>query len=98
MSAVLKSYRIKAAADYLGLHEVTLAQRAKAGKIPGAAKVGKCWTFDEVGLIAYRNSLSPCPSTVSETFGISTSRVDLGGLDGLLKLPTGKRRRHTTTR
>jgi hypothetical protein len=96
MSAVLKSYRIKEAADYLGLHPVTLAERARAGKIPGAAKIGKGWTFDEVGLIAYRNSLSPCPSTVVEEFGGSSYPRNQAQLESLLGLPTSGRRGNTT--
>ena len=96
MSAVLKSYRIKEAAEYLGLHPVTLAERARAGKIPGAAKIGKGWTFDEVGLVAYRNSLSPCPYTAEEGSGGSSYPRNQAQLESLLGLPTRKRRGSTT--
>jgi Helix-turn-helix domain len=91
----VKSYRIKEAADYLGLHEVTLAERARAGKVSGAAKVGKCWTFDEVGLVAYRNSLSPCPYTGEVTSGGSNSPRTAAELESLLGLPTRRPRRST---
>jgi hypothetical protein len=92
----VKSVKIKEAADYLGLHVETLAGRARAGKIPGAAKLGKCWTFEETALVAYRNAHSPCPSTGAENGGGSTSPRTQAELESLLGLPTGKRRRNTT--
>ena len=92
----LRSVKTKEAADFLGLTPATLAEWAKAGKIPGAAKVGKCWTFEEAGLVAYRNSRSPCPFTGEEASGGSSFPRNQAELESLLGLPTKGRRRNTT--
>lgn len=86
------------AAKFLGLHEQTVQERARAGKIPLAAKPGKCWIFPLEGLVAYRNSFSPCPSIESEKSGTSTFPRNGDEFDALLGLPTRKRRRSTTIR
>src|SRR3990167_1318751 len=89
--------KLRAAAEFVGLHEQTLLERAKAGKIPGAAKPGKCWVFQEAGLVAYLNQHSPCPYTASEMSGTSTTRVAEVALDEVLKLPTRRKPRSSTT-
>lgn len=88
---------VKEAAKWLRVHEQTLIERARAGKIPGAAKPGKCWVFPEAGLQAYLNSLSPCPYTGSEESGISTSLHPRDAYARLLGLPTRNKRRSITT-
>jgi excisionase family DNA binding protein len=84
------------AARYVGLHEMTLMERARAGKIPGAAKPGKRWIFRREGLDAYLNQHSPCPFTGEDSGGGSTSPRTQAELESLLGLPTGKKRRNTT--
>jgi excisionase family DNA binding protein len=87
---------LKEAAQWLRVHEQTLLERARAGKIPGAAKPGKCWVFPQSGLQAYLNSLAPCPYTEGVVSGGSNStriKVDIGNLLGL---PTRKPRRNST--
>jgi hypothetical protein len=84
------------AAKFVRLHPETLAARARAGKIPGAAKPGKEWVFLEEGLRAYLLSLSPCHSLDAETGGGSTSPRTRAELESLLGLPTRKKRRNTT--
>ena len=86
---------LQQAADFLGLHPSTLQERARAGKIPGAAKPGKRWVFVEDGLVAYLYSLSPCRSTGSEKSGTLTYRQNAVGLDAVLGLPTASRRKRT---
>jgi hypothetical protein len=87
---------LKQAADYLHLHPQTVQERAKRGMIPGAAKPGKRWVFLEEGLRAYLISLSPC-STGLEKRGTSTLARPVDGLDAVLGLRTGGKRRHSTT-
>lgn len=89
--------KLKQAAEFLGLHEKTLQERARQGKIPGAYKPGRSWVFPEEGLLAYRNSLAPCPYIASEQSGTSISRVEEVALDALLKLPTRRKPKSTTT-
>lgn len=80
----------------MGLHEMTLADRARAGKIPGASKPGKRWVFLVAGLDAYLNSLSPCPFTGAVSGGGSTSPRTQAELESLLGLPTGRKRSSST--
>ena len=94
----MKSLSLKEAAQVLRLHPVTLAEWARAGKIPGAAKPGKSWVFLEDGLRAYLDSIAPCPSTESARLGISTSLRPRDAYAHLLGLPTRRPRRNTTTR
>ena len=89
--------KLKAAAEYVGLHEQTLIERARAGKIPGASKPGKCWIFRVAGLDAYLNQHSPCPYIESVTPGTLTSRAAEVALDEVLKLPTRRKPRSSTT-
>lgn len=93
----MSTFKLAAAAEYVGLHEQTLLERARAGKIPGASKPGKCWVFQEAGLVAYLNQHSPCPYTASEMSGTSISRVAEVALDEVLKLPTRRKPRSSTT-
>ena len=88
---------LKQAAQSLHLHPTTVQERAKRGMIPGAAKPGKCWVFLEDGLRAYLISLSPCRSIELGKRGTLTSPLGEGGLDVLLGLPTGGKRKRTTT-
>lgn len=92
----METLDLAAAAKLVNLHYQTLRERAKAGKIPGAAKPGKEWVFPVDGLRAYLNSLSPCPYTGEEIRGGSNSTLTGGELDALLGLPTRSRRRNTT--
>lgn len=87
---------IDEAAKHVGLHPVTLAERARAGKIPGASKPGKRWVFPKAGLDAYLNSKSTCPYTGEEASGGSSYPRTAGELESLLELPTRRRRRSTT--
>ena len=84
------------AAKFVRLHPVTLAERARAGKIPGAAKPGKEWVFPLEGLRAYLNSLSTCPFTGEAESGGSSYPRTAAELESLLGLPTRRRRRSTT--
>lgn len=84
------------AARYVGLHQITLAERARAGKIPGAAKPGKRWIFRREGLDAYLNQHSPCPYSGEESGGGSTYPRTQAELESLLKLPAGRKRRSST--
>ena len=86
------------AADFLKMHPMTVRERARAGKIPGASKPGKKWVFLEEGLRAYLNEHSPCPYIASEKSGTSTFPRNGDELDVLLGLPTRRQRRSTTTR
>jgi excisionase family DNA binding protein len=83
------------AAHVLRVHPKTLQAMAKAGKVP-ASKPGKQWVFRIEALDAYLRSLE-CPSIESEPSGTSTSSTTAAALDALLDLPTGARRRSTTT-
>lgn len=89
---------LEEAAKRVGLHPVTLAQRARAGKIPGASKPGKRWVFPIAGLDAYLNQHSTCPFTGEAESGGSSYPRTAGELESLLGLPTRKRRRSTTRR
>ena len=87
---------LEEAARHVGLHPITLAQRAKAGKIPGASKPGKRWIFPIAGLDAYLNAHSTCPFTGEEGSGGSSYPRNQAELESLLGLPTRKRHRNTT--
>jgi excisionase family DNA binding protein len=92
----MSTFYLEEAARYVGLHEMTLLTRARAGKIPGAAKPGKRWIFRREGLDAYLNQHSPCPYTGEENGGGSTSPRTQAELESLLGLPTRRKRRNTT--
>jgi len=87
---------LQQAADFLKMHPVTLAERARAGKIPGAAKPGKRWAFPMEGLRAYLNAKSTCPFTDEAGLGGSNSPRTAEELENLLGLPTRRRHRNTT--
>ena len=92
----METLGLQEAAKMVRLHPVTLAERARAGKIPGAAKPGKEWVFPLEGLRAYLNSLSTCPYTGEAVSGGSSSPTKVEQLESLLGLPTKRRRRNTT--
>jgi len=48
----IKTLNLKEAAAFLKIHPVTLSVKASTGEIQGA-KVGKCWVFLEVDLVAH---------------------------------------------
>ena len=83
-------------AKMVRLHPVTLAERARAGKIPGASKPGKEWVFLVEGLLSYLNANSPCPFTGEAVSGGSRSPRSEAELENLLGLPTRNRRGSTT--
>ena len=87
---------LEEAAKVVRLHPVTLAERARAGKIPGASKPGKAWAFQVAGLLAYLNSLAPCPYTGEAVSGGSSYPRNAAELESLLGLPTRNRRGSTT--
>ena len=90
------NHTLETAAGWLNMHPRTLIERARAGKIPGAAKPGKRWVFPEAGLQAYLNSLAPCPFTAEAQLGGSSSPRTAKELENLLGLPTRRRQRSTT--
>lgn len=96
MSVIEMPLKLESAAQFLGLHPVTLAERARAGKIPLASKPGKAWIFPPEGLRAYRDAHSPCPSIAGAESGGSKSPRSQADLESLLGLPTGRRRRNIT--
>ena len=51
----MNTLNIQEAAQFLRIHPVTLGIKARQGIIPGT-KVGKCWVFVDVDLIAYIRS------------------------------------------
>ena len=88
----------QAVATMLKLNVKTVGQYAAAGKIPGA-KVGGAWLFIQADIIDWLRAQFKCPSTshpIVKT-GISLSRTKAGELESLLALPTGKRRKNSTT-
>lgn len=48
----MRTLDLKEAAAFLKIHPVTLSVKASTGEIQGA-KVGKCWVFLEVDLVAH---------------------------------------------
>jgi excisionase family DNA binding protein len=67
-----EAIQTKAAAGILGISTRTLQMMAARGEIPGAALIGRRWTFNEEALRRWRRSKEvPCPkiSTVAETHG-----------------------------
>lgn len=105
-----KTLGIKEASQYLLLHEQTLLARARAGRIPGAAKPGKRWVFLEEGLREYLLSLSPyrSPEERQEEYNAFLSRANGGvtkrrereqqeAYEALLGLPTKRRGRKGRT-
>jgi excisionase family DNA binding protein len=55
----MRTLNVEQAALFLGMHRVTVLEKARAGIIPGA-KPGKRWTFVEDDLVAYLRGLYPC--------------------------------------
>ena len=55
IEARVRTLNTKEAALFLKIHSVTLTKKAASGEIQ-AAKIGKCWVFLEVDLIAYIRS------------------------------------------
>ncbi|MGA9165212.1 MAG: helix-turn-helix domain-containing protein [Thiobacillus sp.] len=54
----MKTLLLHAAAELLGLHPVTLREKARRGEIPGA-KIGKSWVFVDVDLIEHIRAQYP---------------------------------------
>jgi hypothetical protein len=54
----MKTLDLHAAAELLGLHPVTLRNKARLGEIPGA-KIGKSWVFVDVDLIEHIRAQYP---------------------------------------
>lgn len=52
---LIKTLNLKAAADFLKIHPVTLSVKAASGEIQGA-KIGKRWVFLEVDLVEHIRS------------------------------------------
>lgn len=53
--------RAPAAAAILGVEVRTVQALAARGELPGAAKIGKLWTFDEPALRQWLKDRSTCP-------------------------------------
>ena len=49
------SLSIKEAADFLGIHPVTMQALAASGAVPGA-KIGRAWRFLDIDLVEYLRS------------------------------------------
>jgi hypothetical protein len=54
----MKTLGLHAAAELLGVHPVTLREKARLGEIPGA-KIGKSWVFVDVDLIDHIRAQYP---------------------------------------
>lgn len=90
---------LAAAAAFLGLHPDTLADRARAGIIPGA-KIGKEWRFLPADLEAYFRSKYRCPSIsapAAQTGGSTSGILAADALDDLLERATGRKPSANTT-
>lgn len=48
----MNTLNLQQAADFLNIHPVTLAEKARSGDIPGA-KIGKSWVFIDIDLVDY---------------------------------------------
>lgn len=93
------SLDLAAAAAFLGIHPDTLAERARAGIIPGA-KIGRAWRFLAADLAAYFRAQYRCPSTSAPIppSGISTCAIlAADALDALLAPSSAKPRNANTT-
>lgn len=53
--------RARAAADILGIETRTVQALAARGDLPGAAKIGGLWTFDEAALRNWIRERTICP-------------------------------------
>ena len=103
---------LAAGAALLLIHPETLAERARAGEIPGA-KVGKKWVFIEADLLAYLRAKyepralqgdypekSTCHSTNERThrYGGSSSHTKVAACRKALGLPINEGLRNSTDR
>lgn len=63
MKPIIQIERIKAsaAAGILGVSTRTVQALAVRGELPGAAKIGGLWTFDEAALRNWIKERSSCP-------------------------------------
>ena len=101
----MNSLKLKDAAEFVGCHAVTLAERAAAGVIPGC-KVGKEWRFLDVDLVQYMRQQYPsnqtgdkkCLSTRVVKRGGSTSRTRESELESLLGQKTSRKLEESTTK
>ena len=102
---------LQKAAEFLNIHPVTLADKARAGEIPGA-KVGRAWVFIKIDLEEYIRSKYPrralqgdsvevsgCHSSNARIhrIGGSKSPITDDAYSEALALPTLPKRRNTTT-
>jgi predicted DNA-binding transcriptional regulator AlpA len=108
----MDTLNLQQAAALLNIHPVTLQDKARAGEIPGAAKIGRAWVFIRVDLIEYIRSKCPrralqgdstevseCHSSNVRThrIGGSNSATVEGEYSKVLALPTKQKRGSTTT-
>jgi excisionase family DNA binding protein len=68
---------ISVAADILGISGRTIRHMAQRGEIPGAAKIGRRWTFDQARLRDYvrRQEAATCQSArrhLPDVSGVAT--------------------------
>jgi excisionase family DNA binding protein len=68
---------ISVAADILGIPGRTIRHMAQRGELPGAAKIGRRWTFDQARLRDYvrRQEAATCQSAgrhLPDVFGVAT--------------------------
>lgn len=101
----MNSLDLQAAAEFVGCHPVTLAERTAAGVIPGC-KIGKEWRFLDIDLAEYMRQQYPankpevkkCRSTSAAKRGGLTSRTGESELDNLLGRQTGTKPSVSMTR
>ena len=106
----MHTLNLQQAAEFLKIHPVTLGDKARAGKIPGA-KIGKCWVFVDIDLIEHIRAQYQwralqgtekeflCHSTnakIRPTGGLKSPSVD-EQYNAVLSLATKSKLRSTTT-
>jgi excisionase family DNA binding protein len=101
----MKSLSLVEAAEFLGIHPVTLQARAKAGEIRGA-KIGRAWRFMEPDLLEYfqskinqpRQEAQECRSTYVAKRGGTSSTTKASAFEAALALPTKRQPNASTTK
>jgi phage terminase Nu1 subunit (DNA packaging protein) len=58
---IMERVRAHVAAGILGVEVRTVQALASRGEVPGAAKIGGLWTFDEVALRNWIRERTTCP-------------------------------------
>ena len=61
---VFERIRVDAAARILGVEVRTVQALAARGEVPGAAKIGGLWTFDESALRSWIKERTQCPKNL----------------------------------